>query len=205
VDRLPSLVTVDPADLARFRLRSPDRIEAYLERSLGFWKLYDLSYRLQSALFGTSTRNYLYLHKTELVRRAVGLPVQDDPAPVTAAAAESAAATIVVTARRSGSSPDRRRQQVLAGSYPFEWDFAEVVRSHNKRGVFIEMNRISPEIRDEDRADLNAAFAPAITFVKISVPPALLLDGGHLSPLGSAAVARALVTEAPPVVPATHR
>ena len=54
-----------------------------------------------------------------------------------------------------------------------------------------------------DLADLNAAFWPGITFVKISVPRSLLLDGGHFSPLGGAALALRLVRENPPLVSPT--
>jgi hypothetical protein len=68
------IIPVSNEDVARYRLDPPDRVEQRFEAALGFWRLYGLSYRLQMAWLGTSTRYYVYLHKSSLTGRK---PIED--------------------------------------------------------------------------------------------------------------------------------
>jgi hypothetical protein len=66
--------------------------------------------------------------------------------------------------------------------------------------VFLEMNNHSTPVGREVRGDLNAVFAPYVTFLRIDVPTALMVDVHHLTAEGSLAVAQALRHETPLVL-----
>jgi hypothetical protein len=193
---IPRLIPIDPQDVTRFHLALPDQTEATLERPLAAWNLYRESYRLQSALFGTSTRQYLYLHKADLFHRLRG----DAPADTTPAVIEGtdeAIRRITFVDQRSPAPPGEERTALLKRRFDLLWDFATMVRAHHKRAVFIEVDGHSSPIADDDRADLNALFYPSVKFVKVAVPDDLKVDRLHFSPLGCAAVARLLAQAAP--------
>jgi hypothetical protein len=195
--RLPELIPVAASDLDQFHLTPPSPVERRLEGALGGWHLYTDSYRFQAALFGTSTRIYFYLHKGALARQLLGRPVEDAvPAPVPDVAA--AAATIAVDARAAPERPSADRQRILRQRHPLLWDAAELVRGHGKHAAFIEVAGHAPAMSDEDRADLNALFAPHVQVVAVDVPAALKFDERHLTALGSAALAQVLARDAPP-------
>lgn len=193
---LAGLVPVDDRDMERFRLPRPDRVEAALERSVGFWRLYSQSYRLQSALFGTSTRLYLYLHKGDLVRRLRGVPAPN-LTPAAIPDADRAAGRITVDDPRAPAMPSDERGIELNHRYQMLWDFAHMVAGRHKRAVLIEFAGHSTAISPADRADLNALFSPYVNFVKLTVPRDLTVDEVHLSPLGCAAVAQVLARVTP--------
>ncbi|MES1255769.1 MAG: hypothetical protein ABUS56_09180 [Acidobacteriota bacterium] len=199
--RLPELVPVETADVEQFRLTPPSRVERRLEGALGGWHLYTNSYRLQAALFGTSTRIYVYLHKGALARQLLGRPVEaavPAPAPAPVPDVAAAAATIVVDARLSPEQPSLDRQRALRQRHPLLWAAAELVRGHGKHAAFIEVAGHAAAMSDEDRADLNAVFAPHVRVVAVDVPAALKFDKTHLTALGSAALAQVLARDVPP-------
>jgi len=193
---LEQLIPIDQADLQRFELTPPSAVERRLQSLLGFWHLYSDSYRLQAAWFGTSTRVYSYLHKSDLARRLVG---QAQPGIATIAQTEDrGTARLVLTDRgESSGPPDAARRLYLRQAQPLLWDFASLAGARQKRVVFIEMNNHSKPLDREVRGDLNAVFAPYATFLRIYVPPALMIDVHHLTAEGSLAVAQALRREAP--------
>ena len=68
---LGTLIPIDDADARRFALDRTDPMEVKLRSLLGrVWRLYAVNDRLQAAFFGTSARQYLYLHKRELLLAA---------------------------------------------------------------------------------------------------------------------------------------
>lgn len=168
---LGTLLPVDDADARRFTLERTDPIEAKLRSLLGrVWRLYALNDRLQAAFFGTSARQYLYLHKRELLLAALGRAPQAPP--------ETPHSTITVslTARRDG--------EPLQGAM---LDLANVAKAHRKRLVILDFQqRVAA-------AEFNASYAPYAEIVTVDVPQALRVDTQHLTPAGANAVAAALV------------
>jgi lysophospholipase L1-like esterase len=170
---LGKLIPVDDEDAARFHLDRMNRIEATLQSLLGrVWRLYRDNDRLQAAFFGTSTRQYLYLHKRELLfgRRAQPeTPIHPQP-PVPLFAPRAA------TGARS-----QLPRTVL--------DLGALAVSHHKRIVIID----TQYPLDAAVADFNAAYAPYAEIVILAVPPALEYDRLHFTLDGADAVAAALV------------
>ena len=168
---LGTLLPVDDADAQRFKLRRTDRVEATLRSLLGrVWRLYAVNDRLQTAFFGTSTRQYLYLHKRDLLLAALGR------APHVTPAAPRSAVPVSLSARRDGAALTR---SLL--------DLAELAKSHHKRLVILDFEQRTAA------ADFNARFAPYAEIVAIDVPQALRFDTQHLTPAGANAVAAALI------------
>jgi hypothetical protein len=199
---LPRLVAVEPGDVARFTLTPPDGVEVQLERMLGFWRLYRDAYRLQAALFGTSTRQYVYRHKASIpgaIWRAAGGRAMGDEGAVPSNAEPPALVNVAVQADMASVPASEARRRALAAAYPLLWDYAELVRTNGKRAVVVEVDRSSSPMPPIDRGDLNRLFYPHVSFVALSIPPSLQFDGRHLSELGARAVAQALRRYAPPV------
>lgn len=168
---LGTLIPVDDADARRFELDRPDPIEATLQSTLGrVWHLYADNERLQAALLGTSARQYLYLHKRELLLAALGRAPQIPP--------ENPRSTIAVSlSQRNGML--RLPRSLL--------ELADVAKAHRKRLVILDFQqRVAA-------ADFNAKYAPYAEIVTIDVPPALRFDTQHLTPAGANAVAAMLV------------
>jgi lysophospholipase L1-like esterase len=175
-EMLPSLIPVDDADVRRFGLKPPDRVEARLQSWLGrAWKLYRDNDRLQAALFGTSTRIFVYAHKRDLAR-AFGVPLLQ---PVSFAAVHGQ-----VTLRAP-----RRAGPVAPGIKP---DFAQLARARGKRVVFLEFEWGKPVPDEAEIAAFNAAYAPFAETVIVHVPPEVTFDGMHPSPPAAAQIAAAL-------------
>jgi hypothetical protein len=196
---LPQLVRVEKEDLERFALTPPDRVEARLADLLGVWSLYRDAYRLQAALFGTSTRVYVYQHKmsipTTIWRTFRGRPANDD-----AERASPPAPGVDVNVEMASAPLPAARRRELAAAYPFLWEYAELVRTHQKHAVIVQIHGYSAAIRAVDRADLNLIFRPHVSFVEVSIPRTLrMADGLHLSAEGARAVAQALRRHVPPV------
>jgi hypothetical protein len=194
---IPRIIPIAPEDVERFNLTMPDPTERALERPVLAWNLYRDAYRLQSALFGTSTRLYLYLHKADLLHRLRG-DARSDTSPASIEGTGEAVRKVSFSDEAAPSPPSDRRAMELKGKWGLLWDFATLVQRHHKRAVFILVDRHSSEISDEDRADLNAVFAPDVKFVKVALPDELRVDEVHFSPLGCAAVARLLAQALPP-------
>jgi hypothetical protein len=180
---LASIIPVGDEDVARYHLDPPDRVEERLERVLGAWRLYRLSYRLQAAWFGTSTRNFVYAHKGALM----GSRPAEDYAPNPPAPARPR--VFLQAFEDAELSPARARE--LAAAQPMLWETASLVRSHGKRAIFWALDNaaVGPRV---DWTDLNLAFNPSCTFVTIVVPTEMMIDERHLTANGSAAVADTL-------------
>lgn len=202
---LAKLIPVRDEDVTRFDIERPDRVEQALHRGLGFWNAYTNSYRVQSALFGTSTRVYWYLHKGNLASRVLGRPIDQDSVPSLVPDPDHAIRHLTWDKRLAAPRPSPARRELLANRYSLLWQFAMLATEHGKQVVFIELGQHSPEISDEDRGDLNATFEPHATFIRVGVPAALTTDSLHLTPVGSAAVAELLAREVPPLPEVLNR
>jgi hypothetical protein len=200
---LPQLVAVGPGDVARFTLTPPDDVEARLGGLLGFWRLYRDAYRLQAALFGTSTRQYVYRHKASLPsaiwRAASGRAMDDESVPTPRSEVPALLDVVSVQTDMASAPVTEARSRGLAAAYPLLWDFAELVRAHRKHAVVVAFDRSSSPLLPIDRADLNRIFHPHVSFVALSIPPVFQFDGLHLSVPGARAVAQALRRHAPPL------
>lgn len=168
---LGMLIPVDDTDARHYGLDRLGPIEATLRSMLGrVWHLYGDNDRLQAALFGTSTRQYFYLHKRELLLAIVGRASHVAP--------ETPRSTIAVSLSQ--------RNGILGLPRPL-LDLAEVAKAHRKRLVILDFQqRVAA-------AGFNAKYAPYAELVSIDVPPALRFDTMHLTPAGANAVAAALV------------
>jgi hypothetical protein len=186
--RLPELVPVADEDLRAFGLQGPG-LEQRLRGHARIWRLYAHRHRLQAALFGASTRQFLYLHKGELARRAVGLYREPPPRAAPAPAPDGA---IALRAPRAAATPSAARRQALREAYPLPWRFAELARDHGKRVVLVQLGVSGGEVAPEDVPEFNAAFAPAAEVVLLRIDPSVTLDGQHLSATGAVALAGAL-------------
>ena len=193
---LAKLIPVSPEDARRFGLTSIDPLERNLEELLGVWKLYRYSYRLQAALFGTSTRVYLYLNTRQILGGVwEGLLEQPmiegpiDPGPISGQENQH---EVQIDTRVSHDRPSDERVRALAAKYPFLWEYAQMIRAHGKAGVIVEIAWYVSAVEDSDRADVNAHFYPHILFAKLHISPQLQTDGLHFSPIGSRVVAKSL-------------
>jgi hypothetical protein len=176
---LPSLIPVDDSDLRRFDLDAPNRVETRMESWLGrVWHLYADNYRLQAALFGTSTRVFVYMHKKDPLN-ALRLTHPREAWPAVQGEVSLRAP------RKPGRVPDWNEQLRIKN------DLAALARAHHKRVVFLEFEWTNNATDGEDAA-FNAAYAPYAETIIVHVPPALTFDGQHLVPASSAAVAAAL-------------
>lgn len=182
---LARLIPVSDEDVHRYNLDPPDRLEQRLERMFGWWRLYRDSYRLQTAFLGTSTRNFLYAHKSSLLGGAPD-PGRDNLAPN-----RPSPKPLTVFHRVAEAEPSQAHLQELAAAEPLAFEFASFIRAHGKRAVFWRVDneaRASSAIWD----GLNRAFSGSIVFITIAAPPEMMMDQRHLTANGSAAVAAAL-------------
>ena len=184
--RLPSLIPIDDSDLRQFALARPDTIERTLQRRMGWWRLYYYTYRLQMAALGTSTRQYIYLHKGELARglvariRAAGVPAPLGPGAIT-----------ITRPVHPGPVPPGVQQAVARNQW-LVWRFGELARDHGKRLVLLHIARYSDAMSEEEMGVFNRSFAPHAEIVMLRIPRELTHDGQHLSDEGSRALAMAL-------------
>ncbi len=186
---IASLIPVDSADLRRFKVEPPDPIEQRLRRALSrVWRLYGTNERIQAAIFGTSTRQYLYLHKGEMIRRVLRGPAPVPPARTWPPLADPP----TLRAPRATSVPSPERQRALRERLSVQWDFAMLARARNKRVVFLDFEWRGGGDMDAYAAEFNAAHAPHAELAIIKVPPALTYDGQHLTAEGSHAVGELL-------------
>lgn len=198
---LPQLIPVAQDDLARFGLRPPSTAERLMRRCTAWWKLPRYSYRLQAAWFGTSTRQYVYLRKGEIARRMLRghVPLKrhvspEDPVEPASPALPKEEATWSAPLAPRVTEADAERVRAMQ---PLLWEYAELLASHRKRGVLIE---VGPHMRltDEERGVFNARFAPFVTIAKLTVPESWCYDGTHFTAEGAAGVAAALAKRAGP-------
>lgn len=183
---LPSLIPVDDADLLRFDLGAPDRVEQRLQAWLGrVWALYRVNGRMQAALFGTSARLYLYMHKRDLALallspiRARG-PAAEEPSPPMTGH----------VALRAPRAPGVVR--ALTQAQRLKNDFAALARSRGKRVIFLEFEYGGRRAADAGVAAFNAAYAPFAETVIVTLPREVTFDGQHPLPAAAAQIAAAL-------------
>lgn len=183
---LPTLIPVEDADLARFHLPVPNGAERVLSQAVNHWRLYRDAYRLQAAVFGTSTRQYIYLHKGALVRALI--------ARVRAASMDDApsSGTITIDTPVSAAAPDARRQARWREQNPELWQFADLFMNRRQQIVFLYLPGYSQKLSDDEIGDVNRACAPFARLLVVHVPPQLTFDGMHLTSGGATELARAL-------------
>jgi len=185
---LASLIPVDAADLRAFHLQSPDPVETRLQSIAGLWRLYASTYRLQAAMFGTSTRQYVHL-LGDAVRRVV-VP---DGRRAAVGSSPSVDGSIQLTRWQSAEQPTDERRAELRRQDPLLWKFAELVYGHRKRAVFIQIGSATIDaVGESEIADFNAAFEPFVEMVRLTIPPALTFDARHLTAEGARRAAEAL-------------
>jgi hypothetical protein len=178
---LPTLIPVSDADLLRFDLMRPERVEQRLQSWLGrVWQLYRLNDRMQAALFGTSARVYFYMHKRDLARLFHVRTLQPESfAP--------ANGRISLRAPRAPGfvrrSTERRRMMV---------DLARLAQARGKRVVFILFEWDNSPHYDAEVGAFNAAFVPSAETVIVHVPKSITIDGEHPIPAAAAQIAEAL-------------
>jgi len=183
---LPKLIPVDDGDLARFQLTGPDGAEQRLSGLANHWRLYRDAYRLQAAIFGASTRQYVYLNKGVLARGLI--------ARVRAEQGDGAASlpAVRIDVPISDTMPDESRLRRLREASGELWRFGELSLSRRKHVVLLQVAGHSEPLTGEVAADFNRVFAPYARVLVVQVPPQLTFDGMHLTSAGAAQVARAL-------------
>ena len=183
---LPKLIPIEDADLAQFHLSAPNEAERMLSRVANYWRLYRDAYRLQAALFGTSTREYIYLHKGAVARSLVARvrAAESDRAP--------SEASVTIDAPVSVAVPDARRQARWRELNPDLWTFADLFARRRKQIVFLYLPGYSEGLEDDEIGDFNRVCAPYARVLVLHVPAPLTFDGQHLTSAGGAQVARAL-------------
>jgi hypothetical protein len=183
---LPSLIPIDAEDTRRFRLNAPNRVEQAARRALGrVWRLFEMNDRLQAAFLGTSTRQYLYLHKREIAL-ALLRPVYSPPPP-------PAPVVSPVTDLPALRSPRGGRAEDLAKVPPVLRDFAALATAHRKRLLLIQFE-YAQRLDSAGAAAFNDTYAPYAEMVMIHVPAPLTYDAMHLTGQGCGAVADLLWT-----------
>jgi hypothetical protein len=186
---LASLIPVDADDLRAFHLQSPDRVETRLQSIFAIWRLYASTYRLQAAMFGTSTRQYVH-RRGDAVRRVVA----PDGRPAATGAISSLDGSIRLTRWRSATPPGGERRAELRRRDELLWNFAELVYGHRKRAVFLQIGSATTDaIGESEIADFNGAFEPFVEIVGLTIPPSLRFDARHLTAEGARQVAEALM------------
>ncbi len=151
---LPRLIPIEDADLAQFHLTAPNEAERMLSRAVNHWRLYRDAYRLQAALFGTSTREHIYQHKGALVRGLIARlrAAQMDSAP--------SPGTVTIDAPVSAAVPDARRQAQRREQNPQLWQFADLFMNRRKQAVFLYFPGYSEGLPDDAIGDFNRVCAP---------------------------------------------
>ena len=178
---LSSLIPVDESDIKTFNLQQPDPIEQRLKNGLGHvWRLYGANERIQAAIFGTSTREYLYLHKRDIAMKLLRRHPATPPLPPDVAEQPY---LLPPPANRTPSNGTHSSQEELLRR------FAELGRAHHKRVVFLVFDYSNgPKIVKNDVG----ANVPNAEVVLVHVPTTLTFDGQHLTVQGCRLVAALL-------------
>lgn len=187
---MAKLVDVEPADRTTFHLPAPaGALETRLARVLGSWRLYRDSYRLQAALFGTSSRQFIYLNKSRFARALIApLRAQEPPAATRPAIAATTPLADVMP------SPQRIAALRQAGP-PLVWAFADLFASHGKTLVLLQLPGYAEWLPEADLADFNRAGYPHVRIVRLQIPTEWMFDNVHVTADGARAVANVLADE----------
>ena len=183
---LGSLIPVTSDDARAFGLQMPDPAEHRMKEWLGrVWRLYGSNERLQAALFGTSTRQYLYLNKRVILKTLLGSRTRIDKA----SAPEPRERPVVLAPRAPVAIARDRR--TMSKDEQLVYALADFTRAHRKRIVFLNFEYLGQQPRPEI-AQFNAEYAPFAERVVVMVPPTLIFDEQHLHEHGCRLVAAAL-------------
>lgn len=190
-DRLmPRLVPVDAADRRTFNLPAePGPIDRRFVQLLNFWRLYRDSYRLQAALFGTSSRQYLYLNKSRFARALIA-PLQAQgqrSAAGPAIAAETPVADVM-------PGPERLAALRSSGSR-MTWAFADLFAAHGRSVALLQLPGYSDWMPEADLADFNRAGHPHVRIIRLRIPLDATFDRLHFTADGARSAAQVLVDE----------
>jgi hypothetical protein len=181
---LPSLVPVDDADLQLLNLHQADNVEQRLRQSLGhIWCLYAVNERIQAAIFGTSTREYLYLHKRDILMKLL----RRNPIPA-ATPPQVAERPFLIVRPPAVSIPANQRHNVML---PILSRFATLGRSHRKRIIFLQFEYFAAN-QPAVPPSFKVPEIPNTEVVIVRVPLRLTLDNMHLSAQGCRLVAALL-------------
>lgn len=191
---LPRVLDLTDAEANRWGYPPPDRtaLDRWTNALVSRWQLYRDAHRIQAALWGTSTKQFLYVNKRQLVG-AVRKRWRGERQSAVRNAPDSAylrswdVMPAVETAEDRGGEIDgvRGRQPALVA-------FAELVAGLQKHAYVIEVAEGRELISTNERASMNARFAPYVRFVLLTPPKRLRFDGLHFTPEGAATVASML-------------
>lgn len=185
---LPSLIPVEPEDAKAYGIPMPNIAEAKMQAGLGrVWRMYGANHRLQAAVFGTSTRQYLYLHKREIVQALL----RRQPAP----SSEVPPAPAPIALRVPMGRPAPRAELMLQHPHAV-LALADFARAKHRRVIFMLFEYGNIRANDSHVAAFNATYAPDAHIVVIRVPPELTQDGQHFTWPGAMSVAKALADHA---------
>lgn len=190
-DRLMTrLVPVEPADRAAFSLpRGPAALDTRFAQVLNSWRLYRDSYRLQAALFGTSSRQFVYLNKSRFAQALIA-PVRAQNRPSASGPAIEAATPLAPEM----PGPQRIAALRQAGS-PMTWAFADLFASHGRSVVLLQLPGYAEWLPEADLADFNRAWYPHVRIVRLDIPLESTFDRLHLTADGARSAARVLMDE----------
>jgi hypothetical protein len=168
---LPRLIPIDDEDLAQYHLMPPNRAERMLSTPASQWRLYRDAYRLQAAMFGSSTRQYIYLNKGAFARALIAR-VRAEQAP-----GARGAASITIETPVSAAAPDAAREAELRRERPELWQFGDLYRSRRKPVVLLQMEGHSKPLLYAAMGDFNRVYAPYARVIFVRVPRQLTVDG----------------------------
>ena len=164
---LPRLIPIEDADLAQFHFPAPKEPERIFAAPVNHWRLYRDAYRLQAALFQSSTR-HIYLHKSAFARGA------DRPSSRRAGGWRSLRGTMTIDAPVSDALPTRARQLTLRDRP--SCGYRDLSRDRRKRIVLLQQVGYSREPTTAV-ADFNRVYAPYAKVFVVHVPVDLTEDG----------------------------
>lgn len=192
---LPRVLDLSDEETRRWGYPSSDRsaLDRLVNGLLGRWHLYRDAYRLQTGLWGTSTKQFIYVNKSQAIAAALGrYRTPREAARLRDADSEylrtwDVPPLIAESAARSDEVMDalRFRQPALVA-------FAELFVSRRKPAYVIEISDRHVVLDARERAAMNERFAPYVRFVLLAPPRRLIFDGLHFTPEGTATVATML-------------
>jgi hypothetical protein len=188
-DQFVGLVPIADEDLQRFKL--PFAATSPLSAAATQWRLYRDTYRIQAGLFGTSTRQYVYLHKGEIARGIAGALTGRQRAS-TFTPAERESDLPPVTASIPVSSASEAAIANLEREVPLLVDLARLFRERRKHLMLIQIRDYLHYLTEESAASFNAAFAPHAVLVIVDRPASARLDTTHFNREGAAAMAQGI-------------
>ena len=182
---LAGLIPISEDDARRFELALPSRLHSRLDAAAGVWRLNRDAYRLQAALFGTSTRQFVYLNKGKFARAIRDAALGRAPAPL-AALPDPVSSDAAIVSVPMGATGGAARDHGLIT------EMAALFRARNKRLILIQLDHYSPLVIDEEIGAFNAQHYPFARIVKVTVPAAETMDTLHLTPRAIASLAAGL-------------